>query len=32
MRTVAQEKAAQIALRGYSKEVVGKDSVYVIKG
>ena len=30
MRTVAQETVPQIALRNCSKEVGGKDSVYVI--
>ena len=30
MRTAAWETAFQIALRNCSKEVVGKDSIYVI--
>ena len=30
MRTEAQETALQIALRNYFKEVMGKDSKYVI--
>ena len=30
MRTAARETAAQRALRNYSKEVVGEDSIHVI--
>lgn len=30
MKTAAQEKAPQTALRNYSKQVGGKDSIYLI--
>ena len=30
MKTAAQEKSPQIALRNYSKEVGGKDRIYLI--